>query len=131
MGRYLFLRVAAQTFDEQQVRKAWPGLYALAWSDEYSLAAPEKAIVKNFTPPSPRGVLELLRAVADAVTFGVDLPADAKRALAGPVARATALADALDEATGNRDVPTAHELTNSIEDALDNLEAVLADLDLD
>lgn len=130
MGRHLFIRVTAQTFDEQQVRKDWPRLYDLAWPEQYSLATPEKTVVKNFTPPSSRGVLELLRAVTDAVAFGTVLPADAKRALAAPVARVNALAEALEEALGNRDVPTAHGLTNDIEEALDDLEAAAAQLDL-
>lgn len=88
-------------------------------------------MAKNFTPPSSRGVLELLRAVTDAVTFGSALPADAKRALAAPVARVNSLAEALEEALGNRDVPTAHGLTNDIEEALDGLEAAAAKLDVD
>lgn len=128
MGRNLFIRVSAVTYDEKAVPKTWPALYAAAWPDPGMAGAGSSArIARNLVPASERSVLELTDAFAEYVRFG-DLPKEKRAALKEAAVTLEKLRGQMDEALGNRDVPTANSLTNAIEDALDRAELLMKDI---
>ncbi len=118
MARNLFIRVSAVTYDEVAVRKTWPKLCALVWPDD----APGASSVLGGAPGTPaRGVLELAAAFEDYAGFA-DMD-KAKRAALEPFAqKLSALRAMLEAALGDRAVQRAHDLTNAIEDCLDDAE---------
>ena len=120
MGKHLFIRVSAHTFDEQKVQKAWPTLYEMAWPDVYK--TPEKKAVETFAGKRNKGVLELVSAVHEAVVFGKCLDSKDAVTLSPILTKSMLLLQSLEEALASRDVPLAHKLTNEIEDTLDELE---------
>ncbi len=109
MGKFLQIRVTAQTYDEVAAEERYGKLYALAW--------PAAA-----TPPvEPRGLLELTAALDDRVRLG-DLPGPERKALLPGVERAMALKNALEAALGDRDPKAADKFSYELEDALAELE---------
>jgi hypothetical protein len=132
MGHILFIRVSAETYDEKEVIRAWPKLYAMLWPDAYAgadaSASPEK-IIRALLPDSRRGVLQLVDTFVDYAHFG-NMPAAARSALGGPAQKLERLRADLSEALGNRDVQTASRLTDAIEDALDEAEKVAREIAL-
>lgn len=124
MGRILFIRVKAETYDEKSVLETWPKLYALAWPDAGadSFDSPRK-ITRSLMPAPERGVLQLVDALVECVRFkgGPEAACKALRSSADILER---LRSELDAALGNRDVQTASRLTNAIEDALDEAEKI-------
>ena len=128
MGRILFIRVSAVTFDEKDVIKAWPMLCAMVWPDpELDGINSTRKIVRALAPAPGHGVLELVDALTDIVRFG-DMPEIWKTALQGPAQQLAELRERMDEALGNRDVPKAHTLTEAIEDALNEAEKAMREL---
>jgi len=109
MGRNLFIRVSAQTYDEKEVFRTWPTVCALIWPD--TAGAEEKN----------KGVLQLADAFVDYVHFG-NMPDAERRALTEAAGMLEKKRSELDEALGNRDVRAASGLTDAIEDALDQAE---------
>ena len=128
MARILFIRVRAETFDEKDVIRTWPVLYATVWPDVGvgSTDSPTR-LARKLIPSPSRGVLELVDALVDFTRFG-DISGDWKEALEASADRLANVRRHLDEALGDRDVHTAHTLTESIESALDEAEAVLRKL---
>ncbi|WP_428560614.1 MAG: hypothetical protein ACP59X_16985 [Solidesulfovibrio sp. DCME] len=109
MGKFLQIRVIAQTYDEAAAEERFAKLYALAWP----VAA---------TPPAgPRGLLELAAALDDAVRLG-DLSSGDRAALLPGVEKAMAVKAALEAALGERDPKSADKLSYDLEDALAELE---------
>ncbi|MEA4858712.1 hypothetical protein [Solidesulfovibrio sp.] len=109
MGKFLQIRVIAQTYDTAAAEERFAKLYALAWP----VAA---------TPPAgPLGLLELTAALDDAVRLG-DLPPGDRAALLPGVEKAMAVRAALEAALGERDPKTADKLSYDLEDALAELE---------
>lgn len=128
MGRNLFIRVSAVTYDEKAVPKAWPTLYAAVWPDPGMAGAGSPArLARNLVPASERGVLELVDAFVEYIHFG-DLPKEKRDTLKEAAAMLEKLRGQMGEALGNRDVPTASGLTNAIEDALDQTERLMKDM---
>ncbi len=106
MGKILQIRVSASTFNPDQVPKRWPSLYKLAWADQ---------------PPGPeRGVMELAATLADKQRLGM-LPQDAAF-LKPDIERAEALAQSLEAALGDWQAAKANEISDRLEDHLDELE---------
>ena len=122
MGRILFIRVSAETYDEKDVLKTWPKLYASVWPDPGVDAgdSPSK-ITRNMIPARERGVLELVDGFVEYVRFG-NMPEKTRKDLQSGADKLERLRGELDEALGNRDVQKASSLTNEIEDALDEAE---------
>jgi hypothetical protein len=108
VGRNLFIRVSAETYDEKEVFRAWPTVYAMIWPD---------AEEKN------KGVLQLVDAFVEYIHFG-NMADAARNALAELARMLERLRAELDEALSNRDVQMASGLTTAIEDALDKAENV-------
>ncbi|WP_300156753.1 hypothetical protein [Solidesulfovibrio sp.] len=109
MGKFLQIRVIAQTYDPVAAEERFAKLYALAW--------PAAA-----TPPAgPRGLLELTQALDDAVRLG-DLPGPERKALLPGVERAMVCKNALEGALADRDAHTADKRSYELEDALAELE---------
>ena len=123
MGRILFIRVSADSYDEEAVPRAWPRLCALAWPNEGDRFAPQaRQEEAGKSPRRERGVLALVDTLVEQARF-----ADAgEPALPEKMAqRLEHLRERLDAALGDRDVPTAHGLTNELEDALDDAEKMI------
>ena len=122
MGRILFIRVSAVTYDEKDVPKAWPKLCAAVWPEPGVAGAgsPAAEVRKGMGTPV-RGVLELVDALADFMQFG-DMSEAQKAALERPVSSLREMRQKLDDALGNRNAQEAHTLANSIEDMLDEAE---------
>ena len=127
-GRILFIRVSAVTYDEKDVLKAWPMLYAAVWPDPGVDGADSPAkIARKYVPAPGRGVLELVDALVDYVRFG-SLPEGWKDALQAPADRIEGLRRKMDEALGDQNVQTARSLSGDIENALDDAERLVREL---
>jgi len=128
MPRILFLRVSACTYDEKDVPRTWPMLFAAVWPDE-DLADIDSArkLARKLAPAREKGVLELARALPELVRFG-ELD-DRKKTVLRPFADILeSLHVKLDAALGDRDVKTAETLCTALEDTLDEAEAALRGL---
>lgn len=125
MGRNLFIRVSAQTYDERAVLKDWPKLFAAVWPEPGVDGADSPASIARKLVPAPgRGVLELADAFAEYLRFA-EMPEERRKRLQPFADKVENARRALDEALGDRDVHKAHELTNTIEDALDEAEKAM------
>lgn len=121
MGKLLFIRVCAATYDEDEVEKTWPKLYALAWPGNPDIV--QKG-VENAFGSSKKGVLELAEKAVDLLKYGkgretktqgiVEQAEDLQKALRG-----------LEHALGERDIPLANKFTIAVEQSLDALENAL------
>lgn len=59
MGKFLFVRVSVSTYDENEVKKNFPSLSNLAWSEN-----------DMYIPASQRfGILELIQSLSDSLEF--------------------------------------------------------------
>lgn len=124
-GRILFIRVSAVTYDEKDVLKTWPMLYAAVWPDPGVDGADSPArIVRKYVPAPGRGVLELADALVEFVRFG-SLPEGWKEALQAPADRLEDLRRKMDDALGDQNVQAARSLTGDIENALDDAERLI------
>ncbi len=112
MGKVLQVRVWASTYDEDEVRGAWPLLHKLAWPDDNAVYVAKK------------GVLELIDTLVDAHRFA-DWSADVKALTADGLATLASLRRELDEALAEWNPTRANRLTDQIEDALTAIEKVL------
>lgn len=137
MGKILDIRVMAQTYDEDEVAKAWPRLVMLAWPawsaklgmdgikdglPGYSVGAAgpvEKALGQR-----RHGVMELAAALPDLVKFG-DLPENIVTILEETAPAVEKARLALESALGDWDVKKASALTYELEDALSAAEKSL------
>lgn len=118
MGRILFIRVIADTYDEKDVLRAWPGLCLLAFGEEYCRGRESSMF------PQKHGVLELLQRLYDARDFDL-FPAGVGERLRPALDDAEKLTKALESALEERDAQKAHGLANSIEDALDAMQKLI------
>lgn len=128
MPRFLFIRVSASTYDEKDVPKTWPMLYATVWPDKdlEGVDSPKK-LARKLAPSREKGVLELSDAFVEHVRFA-EIGASARTALKTHADKLEGLRKELDEALGNRDVKKADALCASLEDALDDAENSLRGL---
>ena len=112
MGTVLQIRVQAETYSEDEVRRKWPALWELVWGDGGD-AIPKK------------GVVELAQAVFNAVRAGLvdSAKADALRDGAEAVEE---LRFKLQDALAARNPQEADKLSYRIEDALSDLEDIAA-----
>lgn len=125
MGRVLFIRVSAETYDEKDVPKSWPALYAVVWPDPGLDGSDSPAkLARKLIPARERGVLELVDAFVDYAHFA-DMGKERRGAIRGVSDKLEQLRRELGEALGDRDVSKAHPLTGAIEDALDEAEKIL------
>ncbi|MDR2075909.1 MAG: hypothetical protein LBP61_03105 [Desulfovibrio sp.] len=122
MGRNLFIRVSAATYDEDRMRAEWPCLCALAWPEESGGKDP--ALWRS-AGGANLGIMDLAEVLPDRVVYGV-LSGRTEGALPPLVRRLRECFLSLENALGDRDVALAGTLTNSLEEALDALEASLA-----
>ena len=128
MGRILFIRVSAETYDEKDVLSAWPLVCASVWPDPAGQSGDSPAsIARKIVPASSRGVLQLVDAFADYAQYS-DMPDEQRDAVKPVSEKLAALRQDLDDALGDRDVHKAWDLTNAIEDALDEAEKALSGL---
>jgi hypothetical protein len=123
MGRNLFIRVSAVTYDQDRMRKEWPHACALAWPEEMG---------GKCAPPHPPGgerrcggIMELVADILDRIAYG-SLPGEQEEALRPLAGRLKEDFRTLETALENRDAALAGTLTNRVEDALDALELSLA-----
>lgn len=109
MGRVLQIRVSAVTVSPSDLGWSWSKLANLAFGH-----APSDAD-KN------QGVLEMIDALEDAFLFG-DWERELKGAMQQPLEKLILLRKELTEALADWNPSKANDLSNKIEDALDNLE---------
>lgn len=128
MPRILFIRVSAATYDEKDVPRTWPMLFAFVWPDKDLEGVDSAAkLARKLAPERSRGALELAVAFAERVRFG-DMDDKAKKALADKAEKLESLKRELDEALGNRDVKKAEGLCTDLENTLDEAEKVMRGL---
>lgn len=108
MGKVLQIRVIATTWDEDLIGEYWPRISALAFAVPVKLAN--------------RGVLEMTRALADGLEFA-QWPDARKQALGPGIRKAAQIRADLEKALANWQPAKANELSNQLEDALDQLES--------
>jgi hypothetical protein len=123
MGRALFIRVRAETYDEKDVLGAWPLLCGLVWPQTRpgAILPARKA---RAAVPAGQGALELADALPDLARFG-DMPPAVKQALQTPASRLETLRQRLDDALGDRDVRAAQTVIDALEQTLDEAEKAL------
>ena len=107
MGKVLQIRVIATTWDEELLEDYWPRLARLAFSMPVKI---EK-----------HGVLEMVRALADGLEFMKW--SDQRKERMGPgIREAAKIREELERALSDWDPKKATELSNRLEETLDNLE---------
>lgn len=114
MGRVLQVRVLAYTYAEDDVRKAWPLLWKLAFEDT--------------TPGFPhemKGVLELVRALDDLYQFG-DVPDTVRSLLEEGLPRVVKDVKDMQARLADWDPQAANQATDRIEEGLGELEKRVA-----
>lgn len=128
MAQNLFIRVSAETYDDNAVPRAWPLLFAASWPDPYvdSKDSPA-ALAKQLSAGPGRGVLQLVDAFSDFAHYG-DITEAERKVLEPAADKATDLKRELEDALGDRDVHRAFALCGSIEKALDEAEKILGGL---
>lgn len=114
MGRILQIRVTATTYRPEDVGEAWPRLSALAWPHPPQIAGP---------PVRERGVLELVGTLDDRVRFVLEDGTLRQRVVQRVEAAAGIVAD-LEAALADWDAARANLVTQELEAALDELEAL-------
>ena len=115
MGKFLQIRVSAWTYDEEAMQAAWPNLSALAWGKWTASGASY--------PGGKRGVLELAAALDDGLAFA-DWPEAVKKSLSPGIKKAAQLKTGLEDALADWNPREANSLSNELEDALGDLEAL-------
>ena len=111
MGRILQIRVSAWTYDEDEVLQAWPKLCALVWSQ-----------LDSWGPANMKhGVTELAGYLPDALRFS-DLPEDVKKSLRPGVQKVADVLEEMRQALADWDPRKANRLSDSLEEALFELE---------
>ena len=114
MGKVLQVRVYAYTYDEEDVRKAWPLLWRLAFVE-----------TKPGFPFETKGVLELVRALDDLYQFGV-LPEATRAALASGLPLVVKGVEDLQRRLADWNPQAANQATDQIEEGLGELEKQVA-----
>lgn len=109
MGKLLQVRVSASTLDPGKVESSWPILSHLAYPPGHDYA------------PAKRGVLELIDTLRARLTAG-DVPQGVADKLKAGLGQAEQLARQLEDALASWQAEKAQQLTDKIEDALDELE---------
>ena len=112
MGKHLQVIVTAYTYRPEDVERAWPRLHHLAWG-----AVPVAG------PQPKKGVLELVDALDDALAFGKHAK-EVKAALEPRLAVAKSRKRSLENALADWKPSEANVLSNQLEDALTELEAL-------
>jgi hypothetical protein len=108
MGRVLQIRVSAATYRPEDVERVWPRLTVLAWPQGTENAGRV-------------GVLELVEALSDQLRFG-ELSETLKQDLEEGVSRARSMKHQLEEALADWNPRRANELSEELEQALDEIE---------
>lgn len=115
MGHVLQVRVYAYTYDEDDVRKAWPKLWKLAFEEH----------VPGFLHEQ-KGVLELIRALDEVVRYHAQTLADpVRRYLETDLPTLNARVETLAECLADWRPREANAATDAIEDGLGELEKKL------
>lgn len=128
MAQILFIRVMAQTYNENEVPQTWPSVFAAVWPEPgVADAGSAKSKARLLIPAQHKGVLELVNGFSDYAHYG-DMPEDRRKRLIPAADKAAALKRELDAALGDRDVRKAESLCAAIEGSLDEAETLLSDM---
>lgn len=115
MGRILQIQLRAWTYDEDQVRQAWPHLSALVWSE-----------TDKWAPVGARhGVMELAKALPDALRFG-EWPEATRQSLKEGIAQVAVISGKLETALADWQPAIANHMSDQLEDALAALESAIS-----
>ncbi|MBD5553498.1 MAG: hypothetical protein HDQ44_04085 [Desulfovibrio sp.] len=107
MGKVLQIRVIAVTWDKERIEEYWPRVAELAFSVPVKLA--------------DHGVLEMVRALSEGLEFA-KWPEARKKALGPGIRKCAAIRDDLEKALADWQPGRANELSDQLEDCLDELE---------
>lgn len=110
MGKVLQVRVYAYTYAEEDVRRAWPRLWSLAFEE-----------AKPGFPYEMAGVLELVRALDDLYQFG-NMPEAMRAALAAGLPRVVKAVEELQAHLADWNPQAANQASDRIEEGLGELE---------
>lgn len=111
MGKVLQIRVIAVTWNEDLIEEYWPRVAKLAFSVPIKLAN--------------RGVLEMVRALEEGLEFA-KWPEARKNALGPGIRKCAQIRADLEKALADWKPEQANQLSNQLEDALDELERAFA-----
>lgn len=114
MGKYLQIRVKAETYCSEDVEKGWPCLWALAWPEPYGAQTLP-------LPNLPRGVLELVQALDDQRRFS-SWSSELVKGLGAGIGAAISFKEQLEQALADWNPREANILSDKLEDALAGLE---------
>ena len=113
MGKVLQVRVAVSTYDEAEVKRAWPRAFKLGFLDE------------DLLPPSRvRGVMELVDGLVDQARFG-DMPEAARKVLDEKLPDLQNAKSKVEACLADWKPAEANTWTDTLEDRLDDLEREL------
>jgi hypothetical protein len=114
MGKVLQIRVYAYTYNEEDVRKAWPRLWSLAFEE-----------TKPGFPYEMAGVLELVRALDDLYQFGV-MPEAFRTVVASGLPKVVKAVEELQRHLADWNPQAANQASDRIEEGLGELERQVA-----
>jgi hypothetical protein len=134
VGDILNIRVIAQTMDEEDVAKAWPGLCTLVWPQwmntlklqamRFARLNGGRSSVERMFGQKKHGVMELAQSLTDIFNIG-EIPVDIVSFAKEPAARVTAVHDRLVRALADWNTQEANLLSNQLETALDVAEKAI------
>lgn len=107
MGRILQIRVSAYTFNPQEVEKAWPTLFEIAFGQDQKVNHP--------------GVFELITRLKEKILFE-EIQKEIEEVLEPKLKEISLLQKKVEEALANWEPKEANQLSYQLEDKLDNLE---------
>ncbi len=112
MGKLLYIRVNASTYDETKVRKEFPTLCELVWNEKDSYIPAAQFF----------GVLELIATLHEALEYA-NFPQELVNLLKNEVQELVILKENLSKAITSWEVREADKITYDIEEKLQVLEA--------
>ena len=111
MGKILQIRVMAYTYNEAEVKRAWPKLCALAFPEHYPAT----------TDNAGKGVFELIDSLVDQIRFDM-VEKSVKKVLETGTEALHDLKKQMEQALADWDPRKANTLSDELEQALDELE---------
>lgn len=117
MGKILQVRVSAQTYNPEDMDRAWPRLVRLVWPD-----GGRDFMSRPVDQRGTKGVLELVQELHDTLRFR-SWPEELKEALGPGIEKAVELKAKLETALGDWKASEANTISHDLEDALTAIEA--------
>ena len=114
MGKLLQIRVQASTYSEDDVSRAWPRLFELAFSSQAPVPS-----------SGMRGVMELVARLDDIRRFSDGLPNEVKAILDKNLPPVLEIRDELESSLADWKAARANTLSDDLEKAIADLETMM------